>query len=128
MNTENKIRQLAKSNYWQSIYFASKESSIELFENKTNLTSIQVRFLYWLQTYSMLYEELAKHEDKLLTEKVIDDNTRTDAYLYYRHKKYDYLFKKYKREEQLAEIRSRQPNKHKSDNAQLIEVDLKREE
>jgi hypothetical protein len=52
---------------------------------------------------------------------------RCDAYLIYRNKKQDHLWKKYRREEKLSEHKSRHPKSHKDGKAQLIEVDLRRE-
>lgn len=125
---DDKLRKLARSNYWQNLYRATKEcANVQLFENINNFSGLQIRFIYYLTVYGMLYDELLRHEDDNLTEKVINDNERCDAYLIYRNKKHDYLWKKYRREEKLAEHKSRHPNKHKSGNANLIEVDLRRE-
>ena len=123
-----KLRQLAKSAYWQNLYRASKEcSNIQLFENVFNFSRLQVRFLYWLTIYNMLYEELMTLKDSLLTNAVINDDMRTDAYLHYRNKKHEGLWKKHRREEQLAEIKQRHPKKHRSGTSQSIDVDLRRE-
>ena len=128
MDVEKEIRHLAKSNYWQNLYDASKNcSNISLFENNTNFSGLQVRMIYWLSVYSMLYEELQKHEDKLLTENVIKDEMRVDAYLIYRNKKHDFLWRKYRKEEKVAEMKNRHPKKHKSGDINMIEVDLRRE-
>ena len=74
----------------------------------------------------MLYSELAKHEDDCLSQAVIDDNDRTDAYLIYRNKKQDFLWRKYRREEKLAEHKTKHPKKHKNGKSQLIDVELRR--
>ena len=125
---DDKLRKLAKSNYYQNLFSASQKCfGISLFQNVCNFSGIQVRFLYWLSVYEMLFTELSKHEDDFLTEAVINDNDRTDAYLIYRNKKHDYLWKKYRREESLAKHKSKHPNKHKDGKSQLIEVDLRRE-
>ncbi|MHA2013374.1 MAG: hypothetical protein ACTSWG_13470 [Candidatus Helarchaeota archaeon] len=121
---------MAKSNKWQSIYKATKECGISLFNNKEDLSGYQVRFLYWLSVYNMLYGELARHEDEWLTKAVIEDYDRTDAYLIYRNKKHDYLWKKYRREERARELEGRNPNKRKrlsSGKKTMINVDLRRE-
>jgi len=126
--TDDKLRKLAKSNYYQNLFSASQKCyGVALFCNQHTFTGMQVRFLYWLSVYDMLYSELAKHEDAHLTEAVIDDNIRTDAYLVYRNKKHEHLWKKYRREEKLAEHKSRHPKKHQKGKSQLIEVDLRRE-
>ena len=54
MNLESAIRKLAKSVYWQSAYKASKENGIKLFDNDTNLSGLQIIFLYWLSLYDFL--------------------------------------------------------------------------
>jgi len=125
--TDDKLRKLAKSNYYQNLYSSSKNCyGISLFMNNNNFTGMQVRFLYWLSVYDMLFEELTKHEDSRLTEAVIKDNDRTDAYLVYRNKKHQHLWKMHRREEQLAEHKAKHPKKHKDGKANLIEVDLRR--
>lgn len=125
---DDKIRKLARSSYWQNLFSASKEcANIQLFENTSNFSGLQVKFLYYLAVYDMLFGELAKHEDDYLTKNVIEDNDRTDAYLIYRNKKHDHLWKKYRIDEKLADHKSKHPSKHKSGKAQLIEVDMRRE-
>lgn len=125
---EENLKKMAKHSYWQNLYKFSKEcSNIQLFENVSNFSGLQVRFLYYLALYDMLFEELSKHEDDLLTENVLNDSVRTEAYLIYRNKKHDYLWKKYRREEKLAEHKNKHSNKHKSGNTSMIEVDLRRE-
>ena len=125
---DNKLRSLAKSNYYQNLFNASQKCyGIGLFQNKTNFTSMQVRFLYWLNIYDMLYVELTKHEDDCLSQAVIDDFDRTDAYLVYRNKKHDYLWKKHRIAERMSEHKNKHPKKHQNGKSQLIDVDLRRE-
>jgi hypothetical protein len=125
---DDRLRNLARSSYWQNLYKATKEcANVQLFENVHNFSGLQIRFLYYLALYDMLFEELVKYEDELLTENVLKDFDRTDAYLVYRNKKHEHMWKKYRREEKLSEHRSKHPNKHKNDNAQLIEVDLRKQ-
>jgi len=131
MDIDTKIRKLAKSSHWQHIYNASlKNSGIHLFDNISNFSGLQTYFLYWLQTYNLLYEENAKHEDEKLNEKVIEDDFLTDSYLTYRNKKHDYLWKKYRREEKMRDLQDRNVNKKKNPSEgkkTLINVDLRRE-
>ena len=122
------LRKLARSAYWQNIYCASKEcNGIHLFENISNFSGLQIRFLHLLQVYDLLFSELARHEDTLLTQAVILDDDRCDAYLVYRNKKNDFMWKKLRKEEKMNEIKHRHPNNHKSGKTNLIEVDLRRE-
>jgi len=100
MKLEAQLRQLARSSYYQEIYNASKTcSGIYLFENQANFSGIQYLFIYWLRVYSMLYEELARMEWENLDERVIKDNDRTDAFLYWRSKQIEKDIRKSKIEE-----------------------------
>jgi hypothetical protein len=102
MNLEHSLRNLAKSTYWQSLYRASKENGIQLFENKTNLSGLQVVFLYWLEVYSFLYDLIAKKEYPFLDDKYIKIDERVDAFLYYRKRQNELELAKIK-EEQLQQ-------------------------
>jgi hypothetical protein len=88
MRLESKIRELAKSSYWQEIYQSSKEcSGINVFDNINNFSGIQFIFLYWLKVYTMLYTELSGQDWQNLDIDVIIDDDRCDAFLYWRRKK-----------------------------------------
>ena len=79
-----KIRILAKSNYWQTTYSASKEIGIELFENKRDLTSIQSVFINLLGFYDSLFTDIVLQE---IDDIVLKNEIYEDAYMYYRRKK-----------------------------------------
>jgi len=112
MNLETHIRQLARSRYWQELLLASKEcSGIYLFDNRSNFTGIQYLFLYWIRVYSMLYKELAEKEWDNLDEDVLDDDLRTDAFLYYRNRENDKKIAHYKKEEKKSKINSKHRDK-----------------
>lgn len=103
MNLETKIRKLARSNYWQEIYYHSKESAgIYLFENRSNFSGVQYLFLYWMRIYSLLYAELAHKDWDNLDKNVIEDDIRCDAFLYYRSREQDKKMLKYKQDEKKA--------------------------
>ena len=103
MKLEAQIRYLARGSYYQELYNSSKLcSGIYLFENQTNFSGIQYLFLYWLRVYSMLYEELARLEWENLDDKVIKDNDRCDAFLYWRSKQIEKDIRKAKIEEKKA--------------------------
>lgn len=88
MRLDTYIRKLARSQYWQSIYRASKENSgINIFENRNNFSSIQYIFLYWLRVYNIIYDDLYSKDYPYLDEKVINDDMRCDAYLYHKQSK-----------------------------------------
>ena len=81
---ESPLRKLAKSTYWQNYYVNSKElGNISLFDNNNRLSKIQILFLHWLSVYNSLYQDLS-NEDDYISEEVIDDEIRADAYLYWR--------------------------------------------
>lgn len=105
MNIETIIRKLARSVYWQNIYKSSKEiGSIQLFENITNFSGLQNLFLFWLSIYETLYIELNQKEWKYLDEKVINDDIRCDAFLYWRGQIREQELLKNKREQQVNKL------------------------
>jgi len=127
--TDNKLRNLAKTVYWQNIYNASQKcSNIQIFNNVANFSSLQVRFLHWLSVYKLLNDEIATHEDSQLTQAVIEDEYRTDAYLIHRNKKNDYLWKKHKREERETQIKANRTKNFKHPGKETtIDVELRSE-
>jgi len=80
------LRKIARSNRYQLLYNRSKDiGSISLFNNKSELSKIQIRFLYYLELYSGLYSNLATKEP-LISEDVIKDDIRVDAYFVYKRR------------------------------------------
>ena len=78
------LRKLARSVYWQNFYIQAKElGNLSLFINKKQLSKIQIYFLHWLSVYNSLYTDLSSEED-YISQEVIDDDIRTDAYLFWR--------------------------------------------
>ena len=84
MNIESKLRQLSRCDYWQTLYKVSKQNGIQLFENKTNLSGLQINFLQWLEIYNFLYDLIARKEYPFLDAEYIKNDIRCDAFLYYR--------------------------------------------
>jgi len=85
MSYEKQIRKLARSYYYQNLYSASKDlSSLQLFDNNFNFSGLQIYFIFWVQVYAMLFEELAQKKWKWLDDEVIDNDERCDAFLYWR--------------------------------------------
>lgn len=75
------LRKLAQSYKYQILYSRAKDlGTLKLFRNDSDLTSIQIRFLYWLEIYSSLYSDLASDKD-FIDEDIIKDNLRCEAYL-----------------------------------------------
>ena len=103
MFIESQIRTLARTLYWQKLYNQSKNGSgIYLFENNTKFSGIQTLFLYWLEVYHILYKELAEMEWENLDEKVLKDDIRTDAFLYWRNKQQEKELFQIRKEERLS--------------------------
>lgn len=107
---ETKLRQLALSTYWQSIYKASKENGIQLFENNTNLSGLQIVFLYWLQIYDILYDLIIKKEYLFLDEEYLKNPIRVDAFLYYRKRQNELELAKYKEEQLQHKAKNKEKN------------------
>jgi hypothetical protein len=113
MSIDIKVRKLARSAYWQRIYLSSqKNQGIHLFENINNFSGVQVLFLYWLTVYSMLYEELSSKEWLNLDEKVIEDDFRCDAFLYWRSKDIEKKQEEYKKDIRQTEKKGTSLNKN----------------
>lgn len=75
------LRKLAKSDRFQAIYHRAKNSGmIKLFKNNYDLSRIQEWFLHYLEIYNLLYKDLVNGE-KYISEEVIQNDIRTDAYL-----------------------------------------------
>lgn len=84
---EDSLRRLARSSHWITLYNRSKEiGSIKLFNNDSDYSSLQVNFLRWLELMSGLYMDIALGEE-FISEQVIEDEIRTNAYLFYKSKK-----------------------------------------
>lgn len=125
---EEILRKLAKSTYFQNLYNSSKENSgINLFQNNYNLSGLQVRFLYWLKVYDMLYTELQTYENDLLTEKVINDIMRCDAYLLLRSKKNEAEWKNYRKDEKVRKQSERRERTSKGEELIPIDIGLRRD-
>lgn len=117
------IRKLARSPYYQNIYNASKEvGTINLFENNTNHSGLQSLFLYWLKVYDLLYSELGQKEWKFLDEEVIENDTRCDAFLYWRGKQREAEIDNHNREQKKNNL-----NFKSSGNVSLFDIDFKGE-
>ena len=81
------LRELAKSNYYQTLYNQVKELHLKLFENERDLSDMQIQFIGFLNFYSnlFLYFALGEIEEIVFTDKIYED-----AYMYWKqHKKED---------------------------------------
>ena len=80
----NTLRKLARQDKHQLIFNSAKElAHIRLFRNDIDFTAIQILFLNWLNVYSSLYTDMALNK-KHISEEVIADDIRTEAYLVWR--------------------------------------------
>ena len=112
MNITEYIRKMARSAYWQNIYRTAKEcSTISLFNNGCEYSALQSQFLYWLKMYDMLYSELSQNDWIYLSESVIDNDYRCDAFLYYRKRQIEEKMQKDKLEASKNKIKT--SGKHK---------------
>lgn len=75
------VKTIAKSIYWQSIFINSKEHNIKLFENNSDLTSLQVEFLYYLGYFNNAITDVAAG---LVSEKILQDEIYLEAYNKYK--------------------------------------------
>jgi hypothetical protein len=84
------IRELALSWKYQNLFKISEKGIGQIFENKTNFSRIQLMFVEYLNLYSKLYENLYNGQDEgFLTEEVIKNEERCDAYLYWKQTKFE---------------------------------------
>jgi hypothetical protein len=106
------IRKLARSPYYQNIYQAFKESgSINLFDNNKNYSGLQSLFIYWVRAYDLLYTEMAQREWKHLSEEVIENDIRCDAFLYWRGLQRDQELEKSKQTQKKNNLHFTNPGK-----------------
>lgn len=76
------IRLLARGWKYQTLFSASEKFKISRFDFE-NYNKLQMTFLHFIILYHNMYESLSM-EDEMLSEQVIADDMRLDAYLYYR--------------------------------------------
>lgn len=112
MDYITQIRHLARSSYYQNIYQAFKESgSINLFDNNKNYSGLQSLFIYWVRAYDLLYTEMAQREWKHLSEEVIENDIRCDAFLYWRGLQKDQELEKSKQTQKKNNLHFTNPGK-----------------
>ena len=77
------LRDLAKEDYYQSLYSSAKDLGLQLFENRTDLTRIQLWFISFMSIYSVINMDIALGE---VSERVLENTIYEDAYLMYKKK------------------------------------------
>ena len=85
------LRELAKNDYYQSIYNSAKELGLQIFENKTDLTKIQLWFLSFMGMYSVINTDIAIGD---VSERVLENTIFEDSYLVYKKRSMDKDMKK----------------------------------
>ena len=124
MIIEKEIRKLARSDYWQSLYTMSKEGhDIQFFTNVNSFSGPQVSLLQWLRIYDMLYTEKAQKESYLLTDNVIKNDDRCNAYLHIRRIRIENDWLQHQQNKKVDEAKSRH-NFKDNDNVSVIDVKL----
>ncbi len=78
-----RVRQLAKTPYWQSVYGACKEVNFHLFENTSNYSDLQILFLNYIGFYSVLNLDVAMGE---VTDIVLEDDIYEESYMHYKNR------------------------------------------
>jgi len=82
----NILKKFSRSVRWQTIYARVKEiGSLQLFNNTSDLTKLQLLVMQWTEIYHSLYEDIAMNKP-YIDEKIIEDELRTEAYLLWRRK------------------------------------------
>jgi hypothetical protein len=122
MDIEKMIRKLARSIFYQNLYKSAKELNINLFENDRNFSGTQSLFLFWLSVYDLLYSELNQKEWKYLDDKVIEDDIRCDAFLYWRGQIKTQELDNYKREQKVDKM-----NFKEKGNTSMFDIDFRGE-
>jgi ABC-type microcin C transport system permease subunit YejE len=79
------LRKLAKTDYYQALYSSAKELGLQIFENNTDLTKIQLWFLSYMGMYSSINMDIAIGE---ISERVLENEIYEDAYLIYKKKQF----------------------------------------
>ena len=83
MNLDLTLRNLAKGDFYQTLFSLGKElHSIQLFNNVTDFSSIQISFLRYLSYYSSIYLDIAVGD---VDEIVLDNPIYTDSYIMYKN-------------------------------------------
>lgn len=78
-----RVRSLAKTSYWQTLYSCAKELKFRLFLNDIDFSELQLLFLNYLGFYGALNMDIAIGD---VPEIVLKDEIYEDAYMYYKNK------------------------------------------
>jgi len=79
MDTNNLIRELAKSIKFQNLFIAAKEiNGVHLFKNLRDFSRIQDLFLSYLYTYESIHRDILTEK---ISKHIFDSEIYEDAYL-----------------------------------------------
>jgi len=74
------LQKLARSNYAQLLYARAKELNLKFFQNDSDLSVLQINYLYYLEIYHSVYQDLYMKEPNI-SQAIIEDDLRLEAYL-----------------------------------------------
>jgi hypothetical protein len=103
------LRELAKNDYYQSLYSCAKELGLQVFQNTTDLTKLQLWFLSFMGMYSVLNTDIAIGD---VSERVLENSVYEDSYMMYKKHTANKDIKK-----KISSIKS--PSKNKNDGVEL---------
>jgi len=83
-DTEVLIREIAKSNKYQTLFSFFKESGINFFNNDCEYTELQIVFINYLSFYSSLFTEIAIGT---VDDIVLECTIYEDAFMYWNRQK-----------------------------------------
>ena len=83
-DTYTLMRELAKSNKYQTIYSNEKPLGLRLFRNDVDYSDLQLTFLNYLAFYNSVFTDIAMGD---VNKKVLDNLIYEDAYSVYRNSK-----------------------------------------
>jgi len=83
-DTTTAVRTLAKSSHYQTLFAFMKEGPFKVFENTTNLTSLQLDFLSYLSFYHSIQMDIYMGD---VVDRVMNNFVYEDAYCIYRNEK-----------------------------------------
>lgn len=90
------LRELARSDYWIQTYRASKENGISLFNNKKDLSHLQIIILSYLNLYESIYSDISSDmlDGAVMDLERIKSDFLVDCYFTFKRKKNNKIEKK----------------------------------
>jgi len=82
-NFNKELRRLASTSYYQLLYDGAKNLNLNIFKNSRDYTTVQLKFLQYLNLYDTLFCDFNLGE---VDEIVFDNEIYEDSYLLYKRK------------------------------------------